>query len=219
MRSYKRTVTDGEAPLLQCPQYEYKCARKTTKASLWDGPHKMKTLEGECTSTYPHMHVLMPTQESTHTHADTCAQTHICNDISLNNFTVSSSDKVKKSNGLDTCCTDSNNRVATWRKVLPADLGQLTLKKWWFPQSTLSPWCNGILSVTGRPLTYDRAFARGSINSPPSSITIMQCSGWIPSPDSWMSCSMGASRPPTKVRSCAHKERYQKSAYVTEMKS
>jgi hypothetical protein len=88
-----------------------------------------------------------------------------------------------------------------WHNVLPADLGQLTLKKWWFPHIILSPWCRGILSVTGRPLTYDRAFERGSMNSPPSSIVITQCSGWIPSPESWISCSIGASRPPTKVRS------------------
>jgi hypothetical protein len=115
-----------------------------------------------------------------------------------------------KNNGSDPWNMDSNSIVAMWCKVLPADLGQLTLKKWWFPQSILSPWCKGILSVTGRPFTYDRAFATGSIISPPSSITIMQCSGWIPSPESWMSCSIGASRPPTKVRSCTHKEQYQK---------
>lgn len=190
---------------------------KITEASLWDDPHKMTTLKEKRASTNDYMHVHMPIQAHTHMCVHTHTHVHLpwhytellyCVLIWL----------IQKNSGLVRCCTKSSNRVAKGCKVLPADLGQLTLKKWWFPQSILSPWCKGILSVTGRPLTYDRAFARGSMNSPPSSITITQCSGWIPSPESWMSCSRGASRPPTKVRSCTHKKQNQKSACVAEMK-
>ena len=85
-------MTEGE---LCCP-ITYKCARKITHDSLQDDPHKMTTLEGKHTITNAHMHVHMPTQEPTHTRAGTRAQTHICLDISLNNVTVSSCDKVKK---------------------------------------------------------------------------------------------------------------------------
>lgn len=201
-----------------CCSSTYKCARKTTQDSLRDDPRKMETMEGKRTGTNAHMHVRMPTQEPKYTPA----QEHVHKHTSAMTFhwTILLCLHVIKSknNGSDMCCTDHNSIVAMWCKTLPADLGQLTLKKWWFPQSILSPWCKGILSVTGRPFTYDRAFASGSIISPPSSIIIIQCSGWIPSPESWMSCSMGASRPPTKVRSCIHKEQYQKSVYVTDIK-
>ena len=173
------------------------------KWKQWKGNTQvpMHTCMCTCLLRNPHTH--------THTHTHTPAQAHAHKRTSAMTFhwmILLCLHVIKsKNDGSDTCCTDSNSIVAMWCKVLPADLGQLTLKKWWFPQSILSPWCKGILSVTGRPFTYDRAFASGSIISPPSSIIIMQCSGWIPSPESWMSCSMGASRPPTKVRSCIHK--------------
>lgn len=81
---------------------------------------------------------------------------------------------------------------------IPVALGQLTLKKWWFPHNILSAWPSLTRETTGVPLTKHRAAPRGSICRPPPSTRSRQCSGWIPRPDSWMSAELD---PPTSVRS------------------
>ena len=79
--------------------------------------------------------------------------------------------------------------------------GQFTRKKWLDPQRMRSPLQSLTVSVTSTPLTQVLAAASGVMKSSALEMERTQCSGWMPRPSSWMSCSLAAPARPTSVRS------------------
>ena len=99
----------------------------------------------------------------------------------------------------DLICVQSQHPWSNKHYSLLAGLGQLSLKKWLLPNRKRSPCLTLCLVLTTDPLTQVLASSSGVRKISLFSASTTACCGWMPSPDSWMSCSLGASALPTKV--------------------